>query len=340
MNYDQLELNFKPNWIHRYQILDALSELEESLEKQISDEKLSINQGQIHKHDKLAACKNLANSHLLYNNISGNPYANIDSECEEELEKQSRKVQIHFDDKLLVIGSSLKNQKKLSDKQIEKAVIEIQKLLWHNRHDLGGFSINESPVRVLNPDIALKALGYTIHRLPTLGTFTQQGYAYDVAGLIDQQSRVVKISQQFSVETQNFTAAHELAHAFLHEHPVMHRDRPPNGSCSNKLKDYKEWQADRFATFYLMPAKLVKSYFLQIFQTTIFEVCKKTANALKFVDEEALITHCRQPDSLARLLASTTYYNSKPVRSMSEIFNVSNEAMAIRLKELQLFRYP
>jgi hypothetical protein len=41
---------------------------------------------------------------------------------------------------------------------------------------------------------------------------------------------------------------------------------------------------------------------------------------------------------LARLLASATYYNGKAVYSLTEIFGVSVEAMAIRLEELDLVR--
>jgi Zn-dependent peptidase ImmA (M78 family) len=199
--------------------------------------------------------------------------------------------------------------------------------------------MSDNPIKMLDPEIALAALGYKTSRPAALGTFSRSGVAYEIAGQIDQVSRTVEISQQFPRETQYFTAAHELAHAFMHEQLCMHRDRPLNGVQKISPKDIKERQADRFATFYLMPAKLIRRYFYQIFRTNVFQVNQITAQALNFNSTDELISQCRNQRQLSRLLASTTIYNSKAIRSMSEIFNVSTEAMAIRLEELGIVEF-
>lgn len=337
MKHTQLELPLKPSWIHRYQILDALSEQEETHENSAPARKEKMQPCKQKKSDDLKSHLQPIGHHSA---PSGNPYANINPELEDELEKKSKIDIIDFNSRLLVLSTSLKKQQKLSDKQIEDTVGDIHKLLWHSRNELSEFCLNNNPIRILNPDIAFKALGFNIQRVPTLGTFSHFGRTYEVAGQINQQSRIVEISQQFSRATQYFTAAHELAHAFLHEQPRMHRDRPLNGTPRSKFKDIKEWQADRFATYYLMPSKLVKYYFYQIFKSNEFNISLLTANALNFSSEEELANQFRNLRELSRFLASTTFYNSKAVHSMAEIFNVSIEAMAIRMEELQLVSYP
>jgi len=334
MKPTQLELPLKPYWIHRYQILDALSAHEESYAVSARREKI-----QPCKQKQFEDLKSHAQPIGHHSAPSGNPYANINPEREEENEKKSKLDLVDFNSRLLVLSRSFKRQKQLTDKQIEDTVGDIHKLLWHSRNQLSEFSVNENPIRILNPEIAFTALGFKIERPPTLGTFSCLGRTFEVAGQIDQPSRTVEISQQFSRETQYFTAAHELAHAFLHEQPRMHRDRPLNGTQKFKFKDIKEWQADRFATYYLMPSKLIKNYFHKIFLTHEFKFSTNTAHALNFASMDDLIQQFPNLRELSRFLASTSFYNSKPVRSMSEIFNVSVEAMAIRLEELQLVSF-
>jgi hypothetical protein len=275
----------------------------------------------------------------MYLQPSGNPYANIDSDQEDAFENKSRRNSVAFGNDLLAMSSTLKKKRGLTDEQIEELVRMIHRSLWNQRKDLNGVHARNNPVSMLDPVIALAALGYKTTRPATLGTYSSNGITYEIAGQINQRTRTVEISQQFPRETQYFTAAHELAHAFIHEQLCMHRDRPLNGVRKTISKDLKEWQADRFATYYLMPAKLVRQYFHQIFRTHEFKANQVTAHALNFTDTEHLIRRCRDKRQLSRLLASTSMYNSKAVRSMSEIFNVSTEAMAIRIEELGLVNF-
>jgi Zn-dependent peptidase ImmA (M78 family) len=337
MKSEQLTLQFQAKPLHPYAVLDSLFDQEEMIASSVDCSPLrTIARVDISKSATTFGNQGL-NNHL---QPAGNPYANIDSSAEDGTEIKSRRIPAAFNESLLIMSKSLKNQRSLSDKQIEETVRMIHRSLWIQRNELNKVQAPGNPIGMLDPAIALAALGYKISRPATLGTFSSDGVTYEVAGQINQKSRTVEISQQFPRETQYFTAAHELAHAFMHDQLCMHRDRPLNGSQKTNSKEFKEWQADRFATYYLMPEKLIKRYFHQIFHTQEFQVSPNTAHALNFDSADALMRQCRNRRELSRLLATATIYNSRAVRSMSEIFNVSTEAMAIRLEELGLVNFP
>lgn len=336
MKSEQLHLQLQPKPLHPYAVLDSLFELEEAIAASIDCNRFG-KAGSDGMRKSAAICgKPSVGAYL---QPSGNPYANIDSDQEEVFESKSGRNSVALGDRLLAMSCSIKKKRSLSDEQIEELVRMIHRSLWKQRNELNGVQARDNPVSMLDPGIALAALGYKTSRPATLGTFSNNGVAYEIAGQINQTLRTVEISQQFPRETQYFTAAHELAHAFIHEQSYMHRDRPLNGVRKIISKDLKERQADRFATYYLMPAKLIRQYFYQIFRTQVFRLNQITAHALNFTDTDDLIRRCRDKRQLSRLLASTTIYDSKAVLSMSEIFNVSTEAMAIRIEELGLVDY-
>ncbi len=189
---------------------------------------------------------------------------------------------------------------------------------------------------ILDPGKALQCSGLAVHRVPTLGQYISRGAAVEVAGQIDQPAKVISISRQFPLETQNFTAAHELGHYLLHTQSVLHRDRPLSGFRVTEPRDSEEWQADKFAIYFLMPTKLVKKTFAEIFLTERFEITEETAFALNEQSSTALRNKCKDLRELSRLLANTKTYNGVHFYSLSERFKVSVEAMAIRLEELKL----
>jgi Zn-dependent peptidase ImmA (M78 family) len=118
----------------------------------------------------------------------------------------------------------------------------------------------------------------------------------------------------------------------------MHRDRPIDGKIqNNKPRERLEIEADKFATYFLMPAKLVKSKFREIFGTIDrFTLNNDTAFALDSSDPDGLLTTCKTRRELAKTLAKAEVYNSKHVVSLSKYFGVSIEAMAIRIEEMDL----
>lgn len=219
---------------------------------------------------------------------------------------------------------------------IENLVRQLQNTLWLQRDCIWKNKSLKSPLDVLQPGTVLdKVMGYTYQESNSLGIYEYEGDFFEIAGIINKKEKLIQISKRFSVETQNFTAAHELAHAILHKQAILHRDRPLDGS-SNASRSREEIQADKFATFFLMPAKLVEDIFFEIFQTDKFKINESSVLAIRGNSVSTLRKRCQDKRGLSRLLATTEYYGGKTFISLSKIFKVSIETMAIRLEELDL----
>ena len=98
-----------------------------------------------------------------------------------------------------------------------------------------------------------------------------------------------------------------------------------------------ELQADKFAAYFLMPQKLVKQYFADLFQTSTFIVAEESIFKFHGVGTVGEFkSKYRTKGQVARLLASSTFYAGRSFESLSEKFKVSESAMAIRIEELDL----
>ena len=139
-------------------------------------------------------------------------------------------------------------------------------------------------------------------------------------------------------EIVNFTTAHELGHALLHDQIELHRDIPLDGSEIHS-RSTVERQADKFAAYFLMPAKTLKQLFQEFFQTDQFQINEESSRMLANCSPSELRKKIHDQRDLSRMIAKCEYYNLRPFRSLSRIFNVSVEAMAIRLEELNLMKY-
>ena len=236
---------------------------------------------------------------------------------------------------LAELQKGLQLNDKITSKQIEKLVTEIQNATWQYRDSIWKKDVPERPFEILNPKVLLKRLGYQYQQSPELGHYVGESGAFEIAGIIDSENKHVAISEKFSGETMSFTIAHELGHAILHPNQVLHRDRPMDGSVASSPRDFKELQADKFASFFLMPRKLVIQQFQTVFTTNKFEINQKTALALGIRVRE-LRAKCKNIRDLSRIIASTEFYNDRPFKSLAKQFKVSVETMAIRLEELDL----
>lgn len=226
-----------------------------------------------------------------------------------------------------------------SNNELEAMVRKLQNALWVERDNIWSKNKTDNPLDLLKPDIVLKkVMGYTYIQSTTLGTYSVGDEFFEVAGLIDKSKRLVNISTKFSTETRNFTAAHELGHAILHKQTVLHRDKPIDGS-SSIAKDIIEVQADKFAAYFLMPGKLVEKFFTEIFETKKFVITESSALALRVGNIVDFKRKCKDIRGLARILASAEFYGGKSFNSLSKIFEVSTETMAIRLEELDLLEF-
>lgn len=225
---------------------------------------------------------------------------------------------------------------RLSYEKIEAIAKSLQNSLWKERGDIFGGAVTDDLVDVLSPPDALRALGYRFGNPASLGQFrTEQGLV-EVAGFIDRSEMYAGVSAGYPREVQNFTAAHELGHAALHNAVGMHRDRALDGSAAFGKRNRAEIEADKFATYFLMPERLVRREFSLRFHAVKFIVGDDTTFHLTSGTQETLKKRCRTLRHLTRLLADADRYAGGSFVSMAKRFSVSNEAMAIRLEELDL----
>lgn len=222
---------------------------------------------------------------------------------------------------------------------IENLVRQLQNTLWLQKDAIWKNKSIKTPLDVLQPSMVLnKVMGYIYQSSNSLGIYEHDGEIFEIAGLIDKNEKLVQVSKRFPQETQTFTAAHELGHAILHRQNVLHRDRPIDGS-SKTPRTREEMQADKFATFFLMPTKMVEDIFVELFETEKFKISEASVLAIRGNNISAFRRQCRDKRGLARILATTEYYGGKTFNSLSKIFKVSTETMAIRLEELDLLDF-
>jgi hypothetical protein len=128
-----------------------------------------------------------------------------------------------------------------------------------------------------------------------------------------------------------FTVAHELGHWELHRHDILNDAAQgslfeavtvPPIVCRSSSKEPQEWQADAFAGYLLMPQSLV--------ETTWKNLC---GSMTPYIAEREIA------DLSARWrLAEDKTPTVEIAREMSEYFQVSGQAMQIRLIGLGLIR--
>lgn len=256
--------------------------------------------------------------------------------CPEPPAKRFSEVQVEVQ----TLAKSAKGRVFYRDRELEKIVRELHKIMWLNRDLLGLGSSSDKPLKMLEATQILQIMGFEVTKSSTLGNFDVGSHQYQVAGQIDQREKTVVISSQLDAQTTRFTEAHELGHAFLHLQEVMHRDRPLNKYSTVEKAADEEYQANKFAAFFLMPRYQVIEKFRAIFGVEKIGVNQQTAETLFRIEASVLTAHAKNLNGYSRLIAGVTQVGNRPVHSLAEIFRVSTEAMAIRLEELYLVEFP
>lgn len=233
------------------------------------------------------------------------------------------------------LGGKRKDDR-FSKRGVEKIARNLQVQLWKRQSEVLPGRDDIRPLDLIVPALALNSIGYSFELAESLGQFSGNGELFEVAGIIDNDDKRVQISRRFSPQIRNFTAAHELGHAILHDGTGLHRDRALDGSSTDQTREPGELEADTFAAAFLMPAKLVRSVFQHFFGMERFVLNEGTAFALTSQSMESLENTCRTTRDLSRLLARIEQFNGQHFDSLAKQFCVSNEAMAIRLEELRL----
>lgn len=224
-------------------------------------------------------------------------------------------------------------RRRYSDRQIENLARSMLLKIWEKAK---AQSDEAKPRDQINPEKALGLLGYRVEHNFSIGQVVINGQAQEVGGTIDKESKQVRISPQLAPEVMNFTAAHELGHAILHEANGLHRDRPLDGSAHSGTRDTIEYEADKFASYFLMPKKQIQKAFKQIYGTMCFHFDESRVFALTRSTSELFRRKYPSLRRRSRLLASSEQFNGRHFPSLAKQFKVSTEAMAIRLEELKL----
>lgn len=222
--------------------------------------------------------------------------------------------------------------------EIEARARSLQIEVYKQRLDLWNGCPPQSLVDIFEPGVALHHLGYLVDSVAAIGELEINGVRSEVAGMIDHDDRRVTISEKYLNPEKRFTTAHELGHALLHpDGGPMHRDLPLERA--GVVRDRREVEANRFASAYLMPPKLLVERFIECFQCDKFSLGDATAYALCGTDATTVRQRLRSPRQLAQYLAGTGRFNFQHFRPLNEQFKVSRTVMAIRLEELELVQY-
>lgn len=217
---------------------------------------------------------------------------------------------------------------------IEAHARHVQLSVWNKKHELFRGVVPQNPVELLEPGVALGLLGFKTVTDSNLGEMEDGDRRVLVAGIIDRASRIVRISPNFTAEEQRFTAAHELGHAVLHPGVTgLHRDRLVAGPSARKEK--REYEADVFATCFLMPERLVRRRFAACFGVDSLPLGQDALACLRIPVNEA-DRRFRSLRNFSLAVASAINFAGTPFDSLARYFRVSPTAMAIRLEELEL----
>ncbi|WP_057937891.1 cyclodeaminase/cyclohydrolase family protein [Algoriphagus resistens] len=223
---------------------------------------------------------------------------------------------------------------KAEEENIEKTVRALQLELYSEAE-------NKDFSSVIDAEKALRFLGYDVIPVDSLGAFDDYDGNVEAAGEVDNIKKVVRISTKYPPWVQKFTMTHELGHAILHYKSltVLHRDRALESGVVHIKRSQIEVQADKFAALFLMPRKEMLKQFEVRFGSVRLHINQDISFALSGTGLIELKKKYSDRRRLSRFLASTTLFGGVSFASLTEQFNVSMEAMAIRIEELDLVDY-
>lgn len=262
-----------------------------------------------------------------------NPYAYIEQLEELRGARLYENPYLYADQQLTGTEGKAKPRKTHRVSTIEQIVTNLQREIWDRRVELG-LPVDARPVDVLEAKYAAQVLGYSYSSRPSLGWITRGRDPIVAAGLIDNSRRIIEVATDVEPRVARFTSAHEIGHAVLHQQLTgLHRDRPLTGPLERR--DRVEYEADKFAAFFLMPRKPVTEQFLLRF-IAAFKLDEQTSYALLGKPSSSARESLPTRRHISRALASATQFNGCNFVSLAEDFGVSVHAMAIRLEELEL----
>jgi len=217
---------------------------------------------------------------------------------------------------------------------IEASAHEVHLELWNNRHDLFRNKELAHPLDSVEPAVALYMKGFDVITDPSLGEMWEDGHRIQVAGLVDQETRVVRVSQNLDNQQRRYTTGHELGHVIRHPGMSLHRDRAISGHMPRK--DDREREADWFASCFLMPARYVINEFHLRFGMHVFRLSEDVVFGFSLGGVEKAQRKIKRQRDASLISATASAFMGRQFLPLCQMFGVSPVAMSIRLEELRL----
>ena len=157
------------------------------------------------------------------------------------------------------------------------------------------------------------------------------------AGYLDKESSSIVVSLEFEPEQMRFTAAHEVGHWLLHPGLEYHRERPTKNITAPLPRPKEEYEADRFATEWLMPPQWIRTRLGKTFGLPLpIKVDYNLAWRLFGEEEYEGLLYADDLAQAKAVASRTPSFSDNHYPPMKDQFKVSTLAMALRLQELQL----
>jgi hypothetical protein len=136
-----------------------------------------------------------------------NPYAYLNGDGEYEALVPDKAVIALIDMTRVLNGH--RRGRALTRPAIQRIVRNLHTEMWQRRAELFPSEDEVDPLQILQPELALRSLGYRVDIRESLGQHAAGKDSFEVAGIVDNANERVEISRRFSPEIMNFTLAHE-----------------------------------------------------------------------------------------------------------------------------------
>ena len=221
---------------------------------------------------------------------------------------------------------------------VDAAVWYAHDCIRERRHQFRAEGLDD-PVDWLDPATLSEIVGLAYETVPSIPL---EGRAVRDApvGLLDVVRRHVLVSEELGLEVARYTGAHEIAHYLLHRRNFkQHFERAFDPT---KGRSRREREADEFAARFLMPDKLLRTRCSQVLALPDDSQLPIKVNDQVSFSLGPNIAHIDRHKldlefALARLGRD---FMNRPIVPLHQQFKVSTTALAIRLQEIEVFRYP
>lgn len=211
---------------------------------------------------------------------------------------------------------------------------------------LYGWQKAQTPVRLtienfypIDIERLVKILGWSLEKRDIAG-YSQYDEPLDAFVDYDEKTIFISTGDNVSRGRMNFSLAHEIGHILLHGeegYGELNRTRSIGGKNPPQLSllDQFEIEADRFAAELLMPKKAVCAHFQKLFSQPV--LTPESSLSGKIIEKQGRKNRFSYIPTRKELAKWVAVYRPSPDEiSLAQFFNVSQQAMSIRLLDLLL----